>query len=173
MLNVEILVQERFPRLWHERPLLARPLVTALRLLFHEKELQQLEATSPHLRGFDFVEQVLAYFDFTYRVRDTEWERIPAQGRVVIVANHPIGTLDGLVLLKIVREIRRDVKVIANEVLSTIKPLDSLLLPVDNMGGNTPRKNLRAIHQFLDSNTPMRFPGLVRLQPGAAIIKAG
>lgn len=152
MLNVETLVQERYPRLWQDRPLLARPLITALRLLFHEKELQQLEAASPHLKGFDFVEQVLAYFDFTYRVRDSEWERIPPQGKVVIVANHPIGTLDGLVLLKIVREIRRDVKVLANEVLSAVKPLESLLLPVDNMGGNTPRKNLRAMQQFLDND---------------------
>lgn len=159
MLNVETLVQERYPRLWRDRPLLARPLVTALRLLFHEKELQQFEAASPHLRGFDFVEQVLAYFDFTYRVRDSEWERIPAQGKVVIVANHPLGTLDGLVLLKLVREVRRDVKVMANDVLSTINPLASLLLPVDNMGGSTPRKNLRAIHQFLaDDGALIIFP---------------
>ncbi len=152
MLNVETFVQQRYPDLWLERPLLARPLVTALRLLFHEKELHQFEAASPRLEGFDFVEQILAYFDFTYRVRDSEWERIPPRGKVVIVANHPIGTLDGLALLKIVREIRRDVKVVANDVLSAIKPLDSLLLPVDNMGGNTAHKNLRAIHEFLDGD---------------------
>ena len=90
--------------------------------------------------GFDFVEQVLDYFDFRYTIRDDERLRIPSQGRVVIIANHPIGSLDGLALLKLVSETRPDVKVVANELLYTLKPLHNLLLPVDNMEGSTSRQ---------------------------------
>ena len=149
MLDVETFIHERYPRFCAERPLLAKPVVSALRMLFHEKELQQFEHHYPHVKGFDFVEQVLDYFNFSYRLQDRESQRIPAQGKVVIIANHPIGSLDGLALLKMVREVRPDVKVVANDLLTAIKPLQTLLLPVDNMGGNTPRKNLQAIQTFL------------------------
>lgn len=149
MLDVENYFQDRYPAFWEKQPLLAKPLTLALKLLFHEQEFRQLEEDSPHLSGFDFVERVLDYFEFSYRLRDREWERIPPKGKVVIVANHPIGTLDGLVLLKLVREIRPDVKVIANDVLSSVQPLGPVLLPVDNIDGKTPRKNLQAIQQFL------------------------
>jgi putative hemolysin len=149
MLNVELFLQERYPDFYQRRPLIARPLTKILRLLFHEKEFMQFESQYPHLQGFDFVEQVLDYFQFTYAIRDNERERIPPRGRVVIVANHPIGSLDGLALLKLVREVRPDVKVVANDILTALPPLRSALLPVDNMGGNTPRKNLEAIHQHL------------------------
>ncbi|MGD9660148.1 MAG: GNAT family N-acyltransferase [Porticoccaceae bacterium] len=155
MLNVETFLQDRYPDFWQKRPLLARPLARILKLLFHEKEFQQFANTFPHLKGFDFVEQVLDYFQFSYAVRDKERERIPVRGRVVIVANHPIGSLDGLALLKLVREIRPDVKVVANDILATLHPLHNLLLPVDNMGGNTPRKNLEAIQQHLKNEAAL------------------
>ncbi len=151
MLDVEHFVQAHYPQLLLRRPLLAKPLLTALRLLFHEKEIRQFGAHYPYLKGFDFVEQVLEYFDFSYRLRDRERHRIPARGRIVIAANHPIGSLDGLALLQLVREIRPDVKVVANELLTAIEPLSSLLLPVDNMGGRTPRENLRALKDFLEA----------------------
>lgn len=151
MLNVESFLQDRYPVFWQKRPLLARPLARILKLLFHEQEFQQFAVAYPHLRGFDFVEEVLDYFQFSYAVRDSERERIPSRGRVVIVANHPIGSLDGLALLNLVRRVRPDVKVVANDILSAIEPLRHLLLPVDNMGGNTPRKNLEAIQQHLQN----------------------
>ncbi|MAT50287.1 MAG: GNAT family N-acetyltransferase, partial [Porticoccaceae bacterium] len=152
MLNIEAFVQDRYPDFWHKRPILARPLVKILRLLCHEKEFQQFAQAYPHLRGFDFVEQVLNYFQFSYTTRDNERERIPTRGKVVIIANHPIGSLDGLALVKLIREIRPDVKVVANDILGAVDPLKPLLLPVDNMGGNTPRKNLEAIQQHLKSD---------------------
>lgn len=150
MLNIELFIQDRYPGFYQRHPKLVRPVIRVLRMLFREQSFQQFEQDYPHLHGFDFVEQVLDYFDFRYTVRDHERHRIPAQGRVVIIANHPIGSLDGLALLKLVRETRPDVKVVANELLFTIKPLHSLLLPVDNMGGNTTRQNLTAIREHLD-----------------------
>lgn len=42
--------------------------------------------------------------------------RIPAQGRLLIVANHPSGALDALALLDLVGQVRRDVRIVANDV---------------------------------------------------------
>ncbi len=152
MLNVETFIQDKYPSFYQRHPRLARPLIRVLRMLFREKSFQQFETDYPYLEGFDFVEQVLDYFDFRYTIRDDERLRIPSQGRVVIIANHPIGSLDGLALLKLVSETRPDVKVVANELLYTLKPLHNLLLPVDNMEGSTSRQNITSIREHLDSD---------------------
>lgn len=169
MLNVETLLLERYPHWGIRRQLFFKPLVIALRLLFHERGLHQLELDSPHLEGFDFVDKVLNYFDFGYRLQDQEWRRIPTQGKVVIVANHPIGTLDGLALLNMVRKVRPDVKIVANDVLTAVKPLQPVILPVDNMGGRTSRRCLAHIRQFLaNEGALIIFPAgeVSRLGPG-------
>ena len=92
---------------------------------------------------------MLRYFSFTYNVCEDELEHIPAQGPAVIIANHPIGSLDGLALLQLVSRIRSDVKIVANQLLGQIQPLNELLLAVDNMSGNSSRKHISAIHEHL------------------------
>jgi len=174
MIRIESFIDSRFPQLQLKRPLFFKTLTLILQQLFHEKEFQQFENKYPHLAGFDFVEQALGYFDFNYSVVNTERERIPLTGRVIIIANHPIGSLDGLALLKLIGEVRRDVKVVANDVLAAIKPLHSLLLPVDNMNGNTTRQNLKAIHHHLDQEgAVIIFPAGVVSRFGAKGIRDG
>src|SRR3546814_6987379 len=71
--------------------------------------------------------------------------RIPAKGRLLIVANHPSGALDALALLDLVGKVRRDVRIVANDVLSLVEPLSELLLPLRILGGNAGADRLRAI----------------------------
>ena len=148
MFRVDDVVAQNLPTL-NDKPWLAKPVKAALRGLLHEKEFLDFEQRYPHLTGLDFVEQVLNMFNISYSVRDSERESIPSTGRVVIIANHPIGSLDGLALIKMVADIRRDVKVVVNSLLMNIKPLSPMLLPVNNMGGKTPKENLQAIHEHL------------------------
>tara|TARA_R110002110_G_scaffold406421_1_gene626301 strand:+ start:107133 stop:108884 length:1752 start_codon:yes stop_codon:yes gene_type:complete len=150
MMNVQSLLDERYPRLSQRNGKSYRTILVFLRLLFKESSLQQFQIDYPHLSGFDFIEQTLRYFDFSLRIQDKERARIPASGRVVIAANHPLGSLDGLALLSLIRQVRPDVKVIANDLLTAVQPLHPVLLPVNNMGGNTGRKQLRAIRDHLE-----------------------
>ena len=76
-------------------------------------------------------------------------QRIPASGRLLIVANHPSGALDALALLDAVGKVRRDVRIVANDVLSLLQPLAGLLLPVRIFGGRAGARAIRAIEQSL------------------------
>ena len=168
MIDVENLFREMYPEFCQRHPRLMRLLLPILRFIFREKALKEFEQRSQAVDGFEFVEEVLDFLNFSYAVRDNEKHRIPATGRVVITANHPIGTLDGLALLKLVREVRSDVKVVANNVLFLFEPLHSVLLSVDNMGGKTSRQNLKAIHNHLDNDgAVIIFPAgeVSRLRP--------
>ncbi|WP_250656329.1 GNAT family N-acyltransferase [Alkalimarinus coralli] len=151
MLNIQSVIEDRYPSFLGRSRLIKRPILAMLRLLFHEREFQQFGERYPHVQGVDFIEEVFNYFDFSYSVRHNERERIPVSGKLVIIANHPIGTLDGLALLKLVSEIRSDVKVIGNDLLMTINPIQSLVLPVNNMGGGTASSKLKAIHEHLNN----------------------
>jgi putative hemolysin len=153
MFSIESVIKSQYPVLASKNRKLLKPLISFLRTLFHESEIQQFEQRYRHLNGIDFVEQVLDYFDFNYRVSERDIENIPPYGRIVIVANHPIGTLDGLALLKMVHRVRPDVKVIANQMLGTISALEPLLLTVDNIGGKTARHNLKSIIEYVKNDS--------------------
>ena len=159
MISFQQIIENRYPEFVKRHRRVAMVISRFLGFLFYEKRFQQFERDYPHLEGFDFVEAVLRYFDFHLRLREFERARIPSSGRVVIVANHPIGSLDGLGLLNLVRQVRPDVKVIANDMLLALDPLHPVLLPVDNMGGNTARQNLRNIRGHLeDEGALIIFP---------------
>ncbi len=148
MFTIDQVVTDHYPALNHRK--ISGPIIkTLLRRLLHEQAFQDFAEHYPHLRGIEFIEQVLSYFHFSFAVSDTERENIPASGRVMIIANHPIGSLDGLTLLKLVHEIRSDVKIVANGLLMAIAPLRALLLPVQNMTGTSRKKHIERIIEAL------------------------
>ncbi|KUM54369.1 GNAT family N-acyltransferase [Rheinheimera sp. EpRS3] len=167
MISVEQVLAQNLPQL-SNKPWLYKPVKGALRRLLHEQDFIAFASRYPHLQGLEFVEQVLDYFNFRYSVRDNEMERIPTSGRIVIIANHPIGSLDGLALLKLVSDIRPDVKVVANQLLMALEPLHNLLLPVNNMSGGTERRALDNIQRHLAAEGALiLFPSgeVSRLRP--------
>lgn len=126
-----------------------RLLRTGLRYLLHEKDFQDFATAHPSLAGLDFIEQVLHHFSFGFNLCDDELENIPSQGPAIVVANHPIGSLDGLALISLVSRVRSDVKIVANQLLCQLKPLAPLLLGVDNMHGKTQRQQISDMHSHL------------------------
>ncbi|EMW0511082.1 lysophospholipid acyltransferase family protein [Enterobacter mori] len=122
-----------------------------LKRLFYEDEFQQFAAAHRHLKGLDMVEQVLEHLDILCTVSARDLEQIPEHGPLVIIANHPTGTLDGLALMYAVSRVRRDVKVVTNRMLSHLEPLSSLFIPVDNMGGRTAKTSLVQMEQHLQN----------------------
>ena len=133
MLNIEQSVVNKFPGFATKAPLIRKSTLTLLRKLTHEQEINRFLHDNQGNRGLDFIDRIFDYFNFSYSVSHRERNNIPSQGRLVIIANHPIGSLDGLALLKLISEVRRDVKIIANDMLMAFEPLHELLLPLDNM----------------------------------------
>lgn len=149
MLNLEKALTEKFPELPKKKS--GKLIIKLIKALTHEEEINQFIQSHQHLRGFAFLDQVLNHFNFGYRVSARSLNRIPSEGRVVLVANHPIGSLDGLALLKMVRSVRSDVRIVASELLNHIDPLKSLFLGVDNISGKSSHKSqFKAILEALN-----------------------
>lgn len=149
MFTVDEIIQTRYPRLEQKGLVYALGKI-GLRWLLQEDAVTEFARQYPHLHGIEFIEQVLDYFNFSFAVSSRDRDNIPSHGRVMIVANHPIGSLDGLSLLRLIHEVRPDVKVLANDMLMHIEPMRQYLLPVNNMGGRTGRRNLVNIFSSLE-----------------------
>lgn len=152
MLNIERVIQQKFPDFENKNPWLKKPTISLLRKLTHEQEVNQFLETHQDLKGFDFIEHVLEYFNFSYSISHRDRKNIPATGRVVIVANHPLGALDGLALLKLAGEVRRDVKIVVNDLLMDFKAVEGLLLPVDILNKATTKSSISRIIKCLNND---------------------
>ena len=142
MLNLERTLTEKYPDL--PKKIGGQAMIKLVKTLTHETEINEFIRTHQHLKGFAFLDQVLNYFNFSYQVSARSLNRIPSEGRLILVANHPIGSLDGLALLKMVHSIRSDVKIVANNLLNNIEPLQSLFLGVETMHD---KKNAKVSHK--------------------------
>lgn len=151
MLDIEESLNTKFPHFAQQSQIIRKPTLSLLRRLTYEEKINDFLIKNAHCHGLEFIDRIFDYFNFSYSVSSQDRRNIPAQGRVVIIANHPIGSLDGLALLHLVSEVRRDVKIVANDMLTAFKPLQDLLLPLDNMTRRAYRQSYGRVMQALES----------------------
>lgn len=144
MINIEQAVIRKFPGFAAQPQLIRKPAVSFLKKMIYQDEVNAFLEKNRALKGFEFIDAVFEYFNFSYAVSARDRANIPAEGRLVIIANHPIGSLDGLALLKLIGEVRSDVKIIANDLLMNFSNLHNLFIPVDNMGAGSALRSYRA-----------------------------
>jgi putative hemolysin len=151
MLNIEESIVSKFPVFANQAPIIRDSTLSILRKLTREQEINQFLDENQGISGLDFIDRIFDYFNFSYSVSQRERKNIPSHGRLIIIANHPIGSLDGLALLRLVSEIRPDVKIIANDMLMIFEQLHELLLPLDNMTNGSYKQSYRNILQALNN----------------------
>ncbi|MBI5617120.1 MAG: lysophospholipid acyltransferase family protein [Gammaproteobacteria bacterium] len=111
-----------------------------------------------------FAELALAALGVSVAAAPAELARVPGMGPCLVVANHPHGGLDGLALVSLLLQVRRDVKILANHFLAGFSELRPLFLEVNPFGGDdAARRNphaVRAAHRWLgDGGLVLMFPG--------------
>ena len=144
MINIEQAVLDKFPAFASQPQIIRGPTVSFLKKMMHQDEVNAFLGNNEHIEGFEFIDAVFDYFNFSYSVSARDRANIPSEGRVVIIANHPIGSLDGLAILKLIGEVRRDVKIVANDMLMNFNALHKLLIPLDNLGAGGTRRSIKA-----------------------------
>lgn len=78
-----------------------------------------------------FMDRVLDVMNIELAVAEADLERIPSKGAVVVVANHPFGGIEGIILGALLRSVRPDVKLMANFLLKSVPDLHDSMIFVD------------------------------------------
>ncbi|WP_333913972.1 lysophospholipid acyltransferase family protein [Vibrio coralliirubri] len=131
-------------------------------------KLDRLYQDRPNeLSSFEFMHHTLSALNIDYSVSSGTTENIPEEGPVVIVANHPLGAIEGVILADLVGSVRKDVKVLANELLKRLPELDDLFIGVDVFNSKeSKRTNAKAIR---DANRHLADGGLLIVFPAGEV----
>lgn len=78
-----------------------------------------------------FLSGVLDSYQIKYHISEADLAKIPKDGAFVTISNHPLGGIDGCILLKAVLEQREDYKIIANFLLQKLTPIKDYIMPVN------------------------------------------
>jgi putative hemolysin len=95
-------------------------------------------------KGIDFINEIIHILEFKIDFDENELKRIPATGSLIIVANHPFGGFDGILLIKYLSLVRPDVKVIGNFLLQKVEPVSNYFIsdnPFESSGTGVPDRN--------------------------------
>ena len=79
----------------------------------------------------DFLNGILDDCKIKFEIPEEDLKRIPKEGPFITISNHPLGGIDGVLLLKLVTEKRADYKIVANFLLHRVVPLKSYIMPVN------------------------------------------
>ncbi|AXH14116.1 lysophospholipid acyltransferase family protein [Malaciobacter mytili] len=152
MINVEEEIIKKFPKIKEKGNFLSKSILNIAKKIVHEEHINDFLIKNSHLKGFEFVDAVLDYFDFDYTVSSNDLQNIPTSGKVVIIANHPLGGLDALCLLKLIGSIRQDVKIVANDFLVGFEALKTLMIPIDNFKNRQSKNDIKAVYEALNND---------------------
>ena len=84
-----------------------------------------------HRSNLEFLDALLKEFKIRFEIPEEDLKRLPKEGAYITVSNHPLGGVDGILLLKLMIEQRSDFKIIANFLLHKIEPLIPYIMPVN------------------------------------------
>ncbi|WP_375252746.1 GNAT family N-acyltransferase [Dokdonia donghaensis] len=84
-----------------------------------------------HLGDLEFLNALLDEFKIKFEIPEEDLKRLPKSGAYITISNHPLGGIDGILLLKLMLEQRPDFKIIANFLLHRIEPLKPYVMPVN------------------------------------------
>lgn len=148
MLSAEKEIAKKYPKILTTPKIIKNSFFKFAKAITHEKTINEFLRNHEHLVGFEFIEAVLEYFDFDYVASSKEIENIPKTGKVVIIANHPLGALDALTLLKLVSTVRKDIKIVANDFLGDITNISSQVIAINNFKAST-KEMIKPIYEAL------------------------
>ena len=156
-IDVDKVLKEKSPRVYQFTPTI---FLKKLRSIIHQEEFNEILNKLEGKKGLEFIEQGLDLINVSSNT--IGFEKLPKNGGVVIVANHPLGGLDGVTLMKEIGKIRRDIKFIVNDILNQFEPFNSLFMPVNKHGSNTRDSLMRLDELYQSDQCIVIFPaGLV------------
>ncbi|MAP55820.1 lysophospholipid acyltransferase family protein [Altibacter sp.] len=99
--------------------------------LLNISTMNKIYDRNKHLSDLEFINALLDEFEINFEIPEEDLKRLPKTGPFITISNHPLGGIDGILLLKLLLEHRPDFKIIANFLLHRIEPLKPYVMPVN------------------------------------------
>ncbi|MEA3478172.1 MAG: 1-acyl-sn-glycerol-3-phosphate acyltransferase [Bacteroidota bacterium] len=133
-----------------------------LRRVAHQDQINEMIRDYGHLKGYDFSEAMIEFFNLTIEVKGEE--KLPDDGRYIFAANHPWGGLDGHIAMFLIgKKYGRDkYKCLVNDLLMNLKNLHGVFIAVNKHGKQDSQLAEQLDTAFKSEEQILTFPsGLV------------
>lgn len=156
-IDIENLIKEKSPKVYRWLPGFA---IRWLKKTLHENDINRAMRELKDYRGLEFNEKAIEFVGA--KVESVNSHFIPQTGNVTIAANHPLGGLDGMALIKAVGERRPDVHFFVNDILKNLTNYGDVFIAVNKLGSSS-AGSLRTMEEiFRKGGAVIIFPaGLV------------
>ena len=157
-IDLEKAINEKNANFMERYPAFMRKLVLGfLEKVVHVREVNDFADRHHEVRGIRFIEAMFEYLNFSYLISSSDRDKIPSEGKLVIVANHPLGALDGVALIKSIWEIRKDVRIVLNDLLMSFEPLQDFAIPFDVFSPKNQKESVNRIRNALVNEEAVIF----------------
>lgn len=149
MFNGELPIGLPAPSSFLPKPIgnLLRPLEPQLQRFFMPEGLLRILSHAIEVPADAFAGTLLRALQIDYEVPHEDMRRIPSTGSAVVVANHPFGFLEGLILLDALPRIRGDFRIVANSLLSSVTQLRDRFIFVNPFATKDVYQNASAVRE--------------------------
>ncbi len=165
-IDLENVIAKKSPRLLK---LLPRFLLRYLKRIIHEDEINRVLATYGHKKDVEFIDHVLELLNVTYQIEGME--NLPEGERFLFASNHPLGGLDGMILMNALGKKFPTIKFPVNDLLLNLPQFDRVFIPINKHGAQS-MENARKLEEAYASDAQiLYFPaGLCSRKQGKKII---
>lgn len=150
-IDVEKVLREKAYKLYKWLPRFA---INWLKKKLHEDDINAAMLALKDDEGLEFNRKALDRLGA--KVESMHAELVPKTGSIIIAANHPLGGLDGMALIKSVGEIRPDVRFFVNDILKNLKNYGEIFVAVNKVGASSTR-SLRTMEEVFMTNCAVLF----------------
>jgi putative hemolysin len=137
------------------------------RLLAFDELNETYARIQQDVHTLNFFERCLRAMDIAYSISEADLAKIPQSGPVVVVSNHPLGGLDGIIIGAMLTSLRDDVKLLANHLLGRMPEIRPWLIEVDPFETDQSAKaNLKPMKQAI---AHLKAGGLLMTFPAGTV----
>lgn len=145
-IDIDKVIGAKSPRLMKVLP---RFIIRYIKRIIHQDEINEILSRYGHKQGVAFIDEFLRYMQVSYNVEGLE--NINPDGRYLFASNHPLGGLDGMILMHLLGKEFSSIKFPVNDLLLHVKPLQSLFIAVNKHGAQS-SQNARILEQAYSSD---------------------
>ncbi len=144
-----------------------KPIAWSVKHITRLNKVNKIYAKGQHLPTDAFLDYLVKEIKINYQIHDEDLNRIPKHGPFVILANHPLGGLDGIIMMHAIRKIRPDFKIIGNFLLQKIEPLMPIVIPVNPF--ETRKSAYSSLHGIREASKHIREGGALGIFPAGEV----
>lgn len=118
---------------------------------FGWRKVNKFYETTENLNVKQFLTAYKKQSGIKHILSEKHFNNIPTEGSLLVVANHPTGIPDGLLILDTLLKVRSDVKIVANDLTYKVEPIKDYTIPVDPYDNSDSRlKNASQLKSILN-----------------------